>query len=201
MCFGRHLKNGHHSHNLFSILPNFEFKLEIPNIRLVCTYKFEINWSTNKNLRALTTYLGRTDRLTPGISISPAPLSGGGGQKYHRKRMHSCCNSRWSRIIDYLCHFQLYNPILLCRSRRNRYFYFEIVKYLRYWGKIKQNFTINGKIAYFKLRKQLIRGQDNDGVDRIFYYFPFSLRTNSEIKIYVWETLPHMIVIDVKTYQ
>ena len=26
---------------------------------LVC--KFEINWSTNKNLRALTTYLGRTD--------------------------------------------------------------------------------------------------------------------------------------------
>ena len=29
---------------------------------LVC--KFEINWSTNKNLRALTTYLGRTDGLT-----------------------------------------------------------------------------------------------------------------------------------------
>ena len=26
---------------------------------LVC--KFEINWSTNKNRRALTTYLGRTD--------------------------------------------------------------------------------------------------------------------------------------------
>jgi len=26
---------------------------------LVC--KFEINWSTNKNLRALTTYLGQTD--------------------------------------------------------------------------------------------------------------------------------------------
>jgi hypothetical protein len=42
-----------------SHLPNFELKLEIPNIMLVC--KFEINWSTNKNLRALTTYLGRTD--------------------------------------------------------------------------------------------------------------------------------------------
>ena len=47
MCFGRH-----------RILPNFELKLEIPNIMLVC--KFEINWSTNKNLRALITYLGRT---------------------------------------------------------------------------------------------------------------------------------------------
>jgi hypothetical protein len=34
----------------FRILPNFELKLEIPNIMLVC--KFEINWSTNKNLRA-----------------------------------------------------------------------------------------------------------------------------------------------------
>jgi len=40
-------------------LPNFELKLEIPNIMLVC--KFEINLSTNKNLRALTTYLGQTD--------------------------------------------------------------------------------------------------------------------------------------------
>jgi hypothetical protein len=29
---------------------------------LVC--KFEINWSTNKNLRAFTTYLGRTDGRT-----------------------------------------------------------------------------------------------------------------------------------------
>jgi hypothetical protein len=37
----------------FRILPNFELMLEIPNIMLVC--KFEINWSTNKNLRALTT--------------------------------------------------------------------------------------------------------------------------------------------------
>jgi hypothetical protein len=44
MYFGRHLKNGSHSHNFFfQILPNFE--LEIPNIMLVC--KFEINWSTN----------------------------------------------------------------------------------------------------------------------------------------------------------
>jgi DUF2075 family protein len=40
-------------------LSNFELKLEIPNIMLVC--KFEINWSTNKNLRAFTTYLGRMD--------------------------------------------------------------------------------------------------------------------------------------------
>jgi hypothetical protein len=44
---------------ILTILPNFELKLEIPNIMLVC--KFEINWSTNKNLIALTTYLGRTD--------------------------------------------------------------------------------------------------------------------------------------------
>jgi len=29
---------------------------------LVC--KFEINWSTNKNLRALITYIGQTDGLT-----------------------------------------------------------------------------------------------------------------------------------------
>jgi hypothetical protein len=43
----------------FEILLNFELKLEIPNIMLVC--KFEINWSTNKNLRVLTTYLGWTD--------------------------------------------------------------------------------------------------------------------------------------------
>jgi hypothetical protein len=58
MCFGRHLKNGHHSHNFFLILPNFKHKLEIPNIMLVC--KFEINWSTNKNLRALTLNKGRS---------------------------------------------------------------------------------------------------------------------------------------------
>jgi hypothetical protein len=56
LCFGRHLKNGCHSQIFFS---NFELKLEISNIMLVC--KFEINWSTNKNLKALTTYLGRTD--------------------------------------------------------------------------------------------------------------------------------------------
>jgi hypothetical protein len=37
-------------------MANFELKLEIPNIMLVC--KFEINWSTNKNLRVLTTYDG-----------------------------------------------------------------------------------------------------------------------------------------------
>ena len=44
----------------FRILPSFEFKLEILNIMPVC--KFEINWSTNTNLRALTIYPdGRTD--------------------------------------------------------------------------------------------------------------------------------------------
>ena len=40
----------------YRILPNFELRLEISNIMPVC--KFEINWSKNKNLRALTTYLG-----------------------------------------------------------------------------------------------------------------------------------------------
>jgi hypothetical protein len=57
------------------VLPNFELKLEIPNIIFVC--QFEINWSTNKNLRALTTNLG----WMPGISISPTQLCGGGGDK------------------------------------------------------------------------------------------------------------------------
>ena len=39
---------------------------------LVC--KFEINWSTNKNLiKVLTTYLGRTDRLTDGCPTFPYP--------------------------------------------------------------------------------------------------------------------------------
>ena len=51
------------------ILPSFELKLEILNIMPVC--KFEINWSTNTNLRALTIY---PDGRTPGISISPGPL-------------------------------------------------------------------------------------------------------------------------------
>ena len=50
MCFGRHLKNGRPSHIFFRILSNFELKLEIPNMMLVC--KFEINWSTNKNLKS-----------------------------------------------------------------------------------------------------------------------------------------------------
>ena len=62
--FKSHLSLSHSSgrHSLFRILPNFELKLEIPNIMIV--YKFEINWSTNKNLRALTTYLGRTNGIT-----------------------------------------------------------------------------------------------------------------------------------------
>jgi len=52
----------YHIPQVENLLLNFELKLEIPNIMLVC--KFEINWSTNKNLRALTTYLGWTDGLT-----------------------------------------------------------------------------------------------------------------------------------------
>ena len=65
---------------VFRILPSFELKLEILNIMLVC--KFEINWSTNKNLRALTIYPdGRTDGRTPSISISPAPLFAEAGDK------------------------------------------------------------------------------------------------------------------------
>jgi hypothetical protein len=40
---------------------------------LVC--KLEMNWSTNTNLRALTTYLGRTDGLTDGRPAFPySPL-------------------------------------------------------------------------------------------------------------------------------
>jgi hypothetical protein len=35
---------------------------EIPNIMFVC--KFEINWSTNKNLRVLIAYLVRLDGRT-----------------------------------------------------------------------------------------------------------------------------------------
>jgi len=60
--FKLHLSLSHSSgrkSSKYQFSPNFELKLEIPNIMLVC--KFEINWSTNKNLRALTTYLGRTD--------------------------------------------------------------------------------------------------------------------------------------------
>ena len=49
---------------ILTILPNFELKLEIPKKMLVC--KFEMNWSTNKNLGALTTYLGLTNGLTDG---------------------------------------------------------------------------------------------------------------------------------------
>ena len=64
MCFGRHLKNGRHSQIVFRILPNFELKLEIPNIMLVC--KFEINWSTNKNLKHLQHISdGRTNTAFP----------------------------------------------------------------------------------------------------------------------------------------
>jgi len=58
--FKSHLS--YHIPQVENLLLNFELKLEIPNIMLVC--KFEINWSTNKNLRALTTYLGWTDGLT-----------------------------------------------------------------------------------------------------------------------------------------
>jgi hypothetical protein len=59
--------SGRHSHNFFRILPNFELKLEIPNIMIV--YKFEINWSTYKNLKSAYN-ISRTDGQT----------NGGGGQ-------------------------------------------------------------------------------------------------------------------------
>jgi hypothetical protein len=62
----------------FRILPNFELMLEIPNIMLVC--KLEINWSTNKNLRALTTYLGRTDG-SPAFPYPPLRFVGAGDKK------------------------------------------------------------------------------------------------------------------------
>ena len=56
-------------------LSNFELKLEIPNIMLVC--KFEINCSTNKNLRAFTTYLGWMDgcQAFQYPSMTPAQLT------------------------------------------------------------------------------------------------------------------------------
>jgi hypothetical protein len=44
---------------------------------LVC--KFEINWSTNKNLKECLQHI--SDGRTPGISISTAMRGGGGGQK------------------------------------------------------------------------------------------------------------------------
>ena len=49
--------------------------LEIPNIMLVC--KFEINWSTNKNLRVFTTYLGWTDGR-PVFPYPPLRFAGAG---------------------------------------------------------------------------------------------------------------------------
>jgi hypothetical protein len=54
--------------------------LEIPNIMLVC--KFGINWSTNKNLRALTTYLGRTGRTDARHFHIPRSALRGRGKKY-----------------------------------------------------------------------------------------------------------------------
>ena len=60
----------------FRILSSFELKLEILNIMPVC--KFEINWSTNTNLRALTIYLeGWTDGR-PAFLYPPLRLGGGG---------------------------------------------------------------------------------------------------------------------------
>jgi hypothetical protein len=57
---------------------NFELKLEIPNIMLVC--KFEINWSTNKNLRVLTTYDGRNNGR-PAFPYPPLRFVGAWGQQ------------------------------------------------------------------------------------------------------------------------
>ena len=59
-------------------MANFELKLEIPNIMLVC--KFEINWSTNKNLRVLTTYDGRNNGR-PAFPYPPLRFVGAGDNK------------------------------------------------------------------------------------------------------------------------
>ena len=107
MCFGRHLKNGHHSHNFFQILPNFELKLEIPNIMLVC--KFEIIWLTNTNLRALTTYLGRTDERTNKRPTFPYPplCFAGTGDKNHCLKGTSIL-----KITVYIGHLYIKNHCL-----------------------------------------------------------------------------------------
>ena len=68
----------------------FSFKLEIPNIMLVC--KLEINWSTNKNLRALTTYLGRTDGR-PAFPYPPLRFAGA-GDKHTQSNLNIKANQR-----------------------------------------------------------------------------------------------------------
>ena len=69
------------------ILPNIELKLEIPSIMLVC--RFEISWSTNKNLKSAYN-ISRMDGLTnngrtPDISISAALLCGGRGTTIQKR--------------------------------------------------------------------------------------------------------------------
>ena len=87
----------------FRILPNFELKLEIPNIMLVC--KFEINWSTNTNLRALTTYLGRINRLTDGRPAFPYPPLRFAGARDKKRKQVAVVNTANGTNVFFSPHF------------------------------------------------------------------------------------------------
>ena len=101
--FKLHLSLSHSSDrksSKYRTLPNFELKLEIPNIMLVC--KFEINWSTNKNLRALTTYLGRR----PTFPYPPLHFAGNKNKLSctSNRNIHFCPTGtllKTGRITDY----------------------------------------------------------------------------------------------------
>ena len=71
---------------VFQILPSFELMLEILNIMLVC--KFEINWSTNTNLRALTIYPdGWTDARH--FHIPRSAFCGGQKKRQFKKNLNA----------------------------------------------------------------------------------------------------------------
>ena len=87
----------------FRILPNFELELEIPNIMLVC--KFEINWSTNTNLRALTTYIGRINRLTDGRPAFPYPPLRFAGARDKKRKQVAVVNTANGTNVFFPPHF------------------------------------------------------------------------------------------------
>jgi hypothetical protein len=66
----------------FRILPNFELKLEIPNIMLVC--KFEINWSTNKSAYNISRTDGLND-VRPAFPYPPLYFVGAGDKKHFQQ--------------------------------------------------------------------------------------------------------------------
>ena len=74
------------------MLTNFELKLEIPNIMLVC--KFEINWSTNKNVRADGQMDGR-----PAFSYPRSALWGRGAIKSYPQMVASCNRSKSTNFV------------------------------------------------------------------------------------------------------